>query len=719
MNVDARRAPLVGAALFAVVAAACSPGTLKSKSLSAQGITISISPELASVAPYARQAFTVTVSGTGDQSATWSIPEGIAGGEITSDGVYTAPATTGTYHVVATSHADETKSATATITVGTGSVTVAVSPVAPSVQVNGTVTFTCTVTGAADTACDWQASGGDITAQGVYTAPPTPGTYAVTATSRADRSKDDTTTVTVTAAAPAVEEVAVSPKAVTVPQGGTQPFTCIVTGGTTDRTCTWEATGGAITADGVYTAPAAAGSYVVTARSHADSSKTDTAIVTVPEVAVAVSPKNASVQVNGTQSFTCTVTGTANTSCTWSATRGSITAGAYRAPATAGSDEVTATSVADPSRSDTAAVTVTETPPAVSAVTVTPKAATVFQGGTQTFTCAVAGATTDRTCTWEATGGTITSAGLYTAPATAGSYVVTARSHADPSRFDTATVTVPQITVAISPKTATVPQGGTRTFSCTVTGAADTGCTWSATAGTITSAGLYTAPTTAGSYVVTATSRAGGRTDTATVTVPEVTVAVSPKTATVAQSYTQVFSCTVTGAADTGCTWSATGGSVSAAGLYRAPSTPGSYVVTATSRVGGKTDTAAVTVPAITVSISPATAAVDACQSTPFTCAVTGSPDTACNWSVQESGGGIVANGTYTAPATGGTYHVVAASHADPTKSRSAAVTVTERIVSVELSPLTATVAPGGTQQFTATVTTTCGAFTETATAGN
>jgi hypothetical protein len=68
----------------------------------------------------------------------------------------------------------------------------------------------------------------------------------------------------------------------------------------------------------------------------------------------------------------------------------------------------------------------------------------------------------------------------------------------------------------------------------------------------------------------------------------------------------------------------------------------------------------------------------------------------------------------YTAPSAGGTYHVVATSQADPTKSQSATVTVTERILSVAVTPSSTTVATGGAVQFTATVTTTCGAFTQT-----
>ena len=72
-------------------------------------------------------------------------------------------------------------------------------------------------------------------------------------------------------------------------------------------------------------------------------------------VSVAVSPKSAALRLpNGTTSFTCTVTGSTNTACTWRVTRangGTVTsAGSYTAPATAGTYHVVATSVADAGR---------------------------------------------------------------------------------------------------------------------------------------------------------------------------------------------------------------------------------------------------------------------------------------------------------------------------------------------------------------------------------
>jgi hypothetical protein len=54
----------------------------------------------------------------------------------------------------------------------------------------------------------------------------------------------------------------------------------------------------------------------------------------------------------------------------------------------------------------------------------------------------VQGAATDNSVTWSATLGTITSAGLYTAPSVAGTDTVTAKSNADPTQFNLTTVSI-------------------------------------------------------------------------------------------------------------------------------------------------------------------------------------------------------------------------------------------------------------------------------------
>jgi len=74
--------------------------------------------------------------------------------------------------------------------------------------------------------------------------------------------------------------VQVTPSTVSVQTGSTQQFSATVSGGATSNV-TWSATGGSITADGLYTAPATPGSYVVQATSTTDTSVSGSATVTV------------------------------------------------------------------------------------------------------------------------------------------------------------------------------------------------------------------------------------------------------------------------------------------------------------------------------------------------------------------------------------------------------------------------------------------------------
>ena len=64
------------------------------------------------------------------------------------------------------------------------------------------------------------------------------------------------------------------------------------------------------------------------------------------------------------------------------------------------------------------------------------------------------------------------------------------------------------VAVAISPTTSTLGSGATQQFTVSVTGSTNTAVTWSATGGTVTTSGLYTAPASAGTYTVTAVSAA-------------------------------------------------------------------------------------------------------------------------------------------------------------------------------------------------------------------
>jgi hypothetical protein len=143
--------------------------------------------------------FTATVEGSGG-GVDWSVAEGTTGGEISPDGLYSAPDRPGVYHVVARSQADATKSGSATVSVAPNSESgVSVSPRGATVPRSGTKTFTCIVDDAPSDACDWSvlegSSGGSVTASGVYTAPSESGLYHVVATAQSDSSKTGTAAI--------------------------------------------------------------------------------------------------------------------------------------------------------------------------------------------------------------------------------------------------------------------------------------------------------------------------------------------------------------------------------------------------------------------------------------------------------------------------------------------------------------------------------------------
>jgi hypothetical protein len=273
MMASARFARGVGAALFALVIA-CG-GASGDKVSAAQEVTVAIAPDGETLYPGDRETFTASVMGTADQSVTWAVVEGDAGGAVSGDGTYTAPATEGVYHLVATSRVSPTSKATSSVSVSSWArrrVTVAVDPATATVAAGGSQAFSCSVSGSSDTACTWSvregAAGGAVTSAGVYTAPQAAGTYHVVATSEADATRTATATVTVTASQAQAVAVTIAPRTASVSAGGSQAFSCSVTG-STDAACTWSvqegASGGAVTSAGVYTAPQAAGTYHVVA----------------------------------------------------------------------------------------------------------------------------------------------------------------------------------------------------------------------------------------------------------------------------------------------------------------------------------------------------------------------------------------------------------------------------------------------------------------------
>ena len=275
-------------------------------------------------------------------------------------------------------------------------------------------------------------------------------------------------------------------------------------------------------------------------------------------------------------------------------------------------------------------------PPAVS-VSVTPTAANVHVTNTKQFTATVQNAS-NSAVTWSVSGsgcsgaacGTVSSSGLYTAPAsvpTPESVTVTATSAADATKSDAATVSVlAAVVVAVTPASPNISAGAAQQFTATVQNAIDTSVTWSvsgpgcagATCGTITAAGLYTAPLIVPSpaqITITATSNEDGAKSGAqsTTIISSVAVMVWPSEAQVTVhtgvnygTNARQFGVLVLGTANPGVIWSVTGagcsgntcGTISNTGNYVPPvamTSPATVTVTATSQADpGKSASATV-----------------------------------------------------------------------------------------------------------------------------
>jgi Bacterial Ig-like domain (group 2) len=205
---------------------------------------------------------------------------------------------------------------------------------------------------------------------------------------------------------------------------------------------------------------------------------------------------------------------------------------------------------------------------------------------------------------------------------------------------------------------------------------------------------------------------------------PAITITVAPPTPQLTSGQTQQFTATVSNTTNTAVTWSipsGAAGSISASGLYTAPSsvaTQATVVVTATAQADtSKTATATVTLLADAVSVAPSTANAYPGDTVQFSASINGTASTAVTWSVSGSQGSIDANGKYTAPnpvTAPGPIQVTATSTADTTKAGSATLTVLQ-LAGLAVTPMGPTIAVNGTETFKATGTFTDGTNSSTA----
>jgi protein gp37 len=234
----------------------------------------------------------------------------------------------------------------------TSTVSVSVVPASATVPVSLTQQFLATVTGASNTNVTWQVNGvtsgnstlGTISAAGLYQAPATPPSSAITVTAISDANGTTSASAQVTIAASGAPAVTISttPSGVTVVYTSTtQTFSATVTG-ETNTAVNWEVNGvasgnatfGTIDATGLYSAPAAVSSpslVVITAVSQADSTVSGSYPITMVTAPAAAQPAPQTISAGGTANYSLSLnanTGSPHQPITLSCLQSSLPAGA-------------------------------------------------------------------------------------------------------------------------------------------------------------------------------------------------------------------------------------------------------------------------------------------------------------------------------------------------------------------------------------------------------
>jgi uncharacterized protein YjdB len=430
-------------------------------------ISVSVTPTSSTVILGNTQAFTARVINTNDKAVTWSV-NGVTGGTaatglITAAGIYTAPAdlpVPGAIQVIATSHADTTKSGTASLTIASD-IGLAIMPASANVELGASQQFHARVSssGHPDPAVRWSVSGaacpsacGTVDVNGNYTAPqilPQPANVSVIAQSIADPTRQASVSVNITSnflfqlSAPSSVSTgaSVAITATLTPVPASRPSSVVAWAlsgaGCNGAACGTLVTGatstgvsGTITNTATYTAPLTApspNSITITATPQADPTKrAQTTLSIQTGVSVSLIPTSTTLAVNHRTTLTVQVTGTSNTSVAWSvngvpggnttvglicvlasnpcqmATSGNAPQVEFLAPGALPQPNpvtVQAVSAADPAQSASAQITVINHV----IVTVQPASVTLAPLAVQGFTATVLG-TANQSVVWQVQG---------------------------------------------------------------------------------------------------------------------------------------------------------------------------------------------------------------------------------------------------------------------------------------------------------------------------
>jgi len=586
-----------------------------------------------------------------------------------------------------------------------------INPKDVTITAGQTVQYTATVTdpyGAVPAdAIEWVVTGGSIDAAGLYSSSPI-GTFKVRFYAGFRYAE---TNVTVTLGP--LFRIDVTPSTATIPAGGAQQFTAAgydLGGNPVAISPVWATDGGNVDATGLYT-HTVAGTYRVFANDSGVSGSASVTVTPLSAVSLVVTPPSATITADQTQQFTATEYDTYGNpiavSPVWTAGNGTVDATGLFTPWSVGTWAVTAT---DGLLSDTATITVVAG--SLASIVVTPPTATITADQTQAYTATgydAKGNVVPIAPVWSTDGGSIDSTGLYS-PTPVGTWTVTAT---DGPISGTAQVIVTVgvlVSIVVTPPTATITADDTQQYTATGHDAQGNAVpinpTWSASGGSVSLSGLYTATPT-GTFTITATDGALSGTAQVIVTAGALaSIVVTPQTATITADDTQQYIATGYDAKGNlvpiNPVWSASVGSVDPTGLYT-PTLLGIWTVTAAD--GLLSDSASVTVTAgvlAAILVTPPTATITADDTQQFT--ATGY-DAKGNllpinpvWAVD--GGSVSTSGLYT-PTPTGTFTVTAT---DGALSGTAQVLVTNGVLlSIEVTPATATITADQTQQYTAT----------------
>jgi hypothetical protein len=699
------------------------------------------------------QLFTSSVSGgTSPYTYQWYLNGAVVSGATSSSWTFT-PSSAGSYTVyvnVTDNVGVKAKSNVVPVTVNP-TLSVSVSPASVVMDVGQSQLFTSSVSGGTSPySYQWYLNGAPVSGATGSTwtfTPSSAGSFTVyLKVTDAVGAVATSNTVPVTVNGPL--SVSVLPASVVMDVGQSQLFTSSVSGGTSPYTYQWYLNGspvsGATSATWTFT-PSSSGSYQVFLRvtdSVGVSADSNIALVTVnPSLQVTISPSTATIYLGQSQAFTSSVTGGTSpytyqwylngnpvsgaTSNSWTFTPGSTGTYQIYLKVTDAVNVIAQSNIAQ----------LTVNPPPSLTVTISPGSATIDVGQSVLFTSSVSGGTPPFSYQWYLDGSPVSGATNPTwtfTPSSTGTFQVYLKVTDSLSVQGTSNVAPVQVnplpTVSISPSSATIDLGQSKTFTSSVSGGTSpysyqwylngnpvsgaTGATWVFTASSSGTYQVYLQITDNMGQIATS--------NIATITVnPPLSVTVSPSSVVMDVGQSRLFTAIVSGGTSpysyqwylndapvqgaTSSTWTFT------------PTTPGAYsiyvIVTDSADIDPSASSPPVyaTVnPAPTVSISPSSVVMDVSQSKTFTSSVSGGTSPySYQWYLNGAPVSGATGSTWTfTPSSAGTYSVylqITDAVGMPATSNTVPVTV-NGWPTVSITPTSATIYVGGSVDFSSSV---------------